>query len=270
MIRIHSLSNDRVRRVLALQRSTRRRQQESLIVAEGHRLIEELAGSSVVPVEIFFTQAYAESGPEADALLARLVDRAPIIEVSDEVMTEMADTVTPQGILAVAETPNLLRRSGEASDAPAFFLIPDQVRDPGNLGTMLRTAWAAGVSHVLLPPGAVDPTNPKVVRAGMGAHFHVPIHKMGWSELWEWVGEARIWLAEANRGQSYDEVDWRGDVALVVGGEASGAGEHARRTAEYVHIPMASGVESLNAAIAAAILLFEAARQRRPSPAGLA
>jgi TrmH family RNA methyltransferase len=227
------------------------------MVAEGGRLVAELAQASLAPEEVFFTREFSESDPEAEALLRRLGVEATLIEVPNEVMVEMADTVTPQGILVVLPIPNLV-----PSTERVFALIPDQVRDPGNLGTMLRTAWAAGVTQVLLPPGAVDPTNPKVVRAGMGAHFHLPIRKVEWAEIWDTVDGAQIWLAEANRGPSYVEVDWRGPVALVIGGEAAGAGHRARAAADYVHIPMARGVESLNAAVAAAVMLFEAARQR--------
>jgi len=143
-----------------------------------------------------------------------------------------------------------------------LILIPDAVRDPGNLGTMLRTAWAAGASEVLLPPGTVDYTNPKVVRSAMGAHFRLPVRRATWTEIWQAVGDARVWLAEASRGVSYDEVDWHGDVAIVVGGEAAGAGTESRSRASCVRIPMTTGVESLNAAVAAAVLLFAAVRGR--------
>ncbi|MGC9469868.1 MAG: TrmH family RNA methyltransferase, partial [Anaerolineae bacterium] len=248
----------RVRRVLALQRSTRHRVRENLMVAEGARLVAELNGSGIEPVEVFVTEAFYEADAASHDLVQSLDARTTVIQVSDELMAEMSDTVTPQGILAVLPIPDLTPSAVER-----FVLVPDQVRDPGNLGTMLRTAWAAGVTEVLLPPGTVDPTNPKVVRAGMGAHFYLPIHGGDWDQIWEAVGPAQVWLAEARKGQRYDAADWTGDVALVIGGEAAGAGRVARRVADFVHIPMAAGVESLNAAAAAAILLFEAARQRR-------
>ncbi len=258
MIRIESLSNDRVRRVLALQRSTRRRFRKGLMVVEGQRLVEELLASRVPAEEAFVTQSLLEGGAEARDLVEGLQARTTVIETSDEVMERMSDTVTPQGILVVCPIPDLTPRAGNR-----FALIPDQVRDPGNLGTMLRTSWAAGVTEVLLPPGNVDHTNPKVVRGGMGAHFHLAIHSADWDTIWVRIGDAQVWLAEAGRGTPYDAADWTGDVALVIGGEASGAGERARSAAEYVHIPMARDVDSLNAAIATGVILFEAARQRR-------
>ncbi|MGC9520569.1 MAG: TrmH family RNA methyltransferase [Anaerolineae bacterium] len=266
MIRIESLGNDRVRRVLALQRSTRRRFRENLMVVEGQRLVDELSVSPVVAEEVFVTAEFLESGDDAHDLVEALEAQSTVIETSDEVMKAMSDTVTPQGILAVCPIPDLAANAGAAG---RFVLIPDQVRDPGNLGTMLRTAWAAGATEVLLPSGNVDHTNPKVVRAGMGAHFRLPIHSADWEGIWTAIAQARVWIAEANRGTPYDAADWSGDVALVIGGEASGAGEWARSAADqarrvgYVHIPMARGVDSLNAAIATGILLFEAARHRR-------
>ncbi len=227
------------------------------MVAEGLRLVEELLGSGLPITELFVTE-----GLQGDEVLwsgpaALLADDVQVIVVTDEVMAAMADTVTPQGVLAVLPIPEL-----PAAGGPRFVLIPDQVRDPGNLGTMLRTAWAAGVTQVLLPPGTVDPTNPKVVRAGMGAHFHLSIRTVGWDVIASAVEGADVRLAEAGRGLAYDAVDWRGDVALIIGGEAAGAGGEAREAAACVQIPMRRGVESLNAAVAAGILLFEAARQR--------
>jgi len=258
MIRISSSANNRVRRVIALQRDARRRLRVGLMVAEGLRLVGELAKSTISPVEVFVTPDFCSADPAASDLVGTLSARATLFEVTDDLMREMADTVTPQGILAVVPIPDL-----PAPGHDRFILIPDQVRDPGNLGTMLRTAWAAGVTEVLLPPGTVDHTNPKVVRAGMGAHFWLPSRRASWDEIWQRVGGSQVWLAEARQGQPYDRVDWRGDVAIVIGGEARGAGQEARSRATCVHIPMATGVESLNAATAAALLLFQVTRSRR-------
>ena len=227
------------------------------MVAEGLRLVEELLASGLPISELFVTEGFPvdEMLPAGTATL--LPEGGEVIGVTGELMAAMADTVTPQGVLAVLPIPEL-----PAAGGPRFVLIPDQVRDPGNLGTMLRTAWAAGVTQVLLPPGTVDPTNPKVVRAGMGAHFHLSIRTVGWDAIGSAVACDDVWLAEAGRGQAYHAVDWRGDVALIIGGEAAGAGGEARDAAACVQIPMRRGVESLNAAVAAGILLFEAARQR--------
>jgi TrmH family RNA methyltransferase len=150
-----------------------------------------------------------------------------------------------------------------------FVFIPDAVRDPGNLGTMLRTAAAAGVGAVFLPPGVVDPFAPKVVRAAMGAHFRVPVYPLSWEEIHNHLNAyaLRVYLAAAGAGQVYTQADFRSPLALIIGGEAEGAGQQARQlAAEYVHIPMSGDVESLNAAIAGAILMFEVVRQRSSPP----
>ena len=257
---ITSLNNARVRQVQALRRGARHRARAGLFVIEGLRLVDEALAAMATLPEAYFTAEFAASAAGA-ALLARL-EQADVARrlVSPAVMAAMSDTQTPQGILALAEIPRLPPPEGVP-----LLLIPDEVRDPGNLGTILRTAWAGGVTQVLLPPGTVDPTNPKVVRAGMGAHFHVPWRRASWESIREIVAGMPVWLAESAGGTPYDAVPWTQGTALIVGGEAEGAGSTARELAagHHVVIPMARGVESLNVAIATAILLFEAARHRR-------
>ncbi len=229
------------------------------MVIEGLRLVREAVDASVEIVEGFYTTDFA-SDPRGAALLERM-RHLPItlLHVTDEVLAAMSDTETPQGLLAVLPIPTL-----PDDLSSGLTLLPDRIRDPGNMGTMLRTAWATGVRRVLIPPGCVAPTNPKVVRAGMGAHFHVPVRKVAWEEVAPMIAGDTIWLAEAEGGVPYDRVDWTGPVTLIVGGEAHGAGPQAQALAEgrHVTIPMAPGVESLNAAMATAVLLFEARRQR--------
>lgn len=260
MGKIVSLNNERVRRVRALQRSTRRRSFEGLFAAEGLRLVQEALKAGMPVSEAFFTEAFATSAVGQPVVEASMRKAESWWEVSPEVMLALADTETPQGILLVMPVPDLHYHG----DTP-FTLIPDSVRDPGNLGTMLRTAWAAGVSRVLFPPGTVDYLNPKVVRSGMGAHFHLAMRRALWPEIQAVIGADAVWVAEADRGTAYDNVDWRGPVTLIVGGEAEGAGPEGRALGNdhYVYIPMASAVDSLNAAMATSVLLFEAARQRR-------
>jgi TrmH family RNA methyltransferase len=257
MIEITSSSNDRVRRVQALQRSTRRRLREGLMVVEGTRLVQELHSSNFPILTLFVTQDFL-TDEQTNRLVQEVCDGERCAIVTEALMEAMSDTMTPQGILAVTPIPNL-----RAAPDATLKLILDQVRDPGNVGTMLRTAWAAGVEQIWIPPGTVDPTNPKVLRAGMGAHFHVPCQKADWATIWQRTEGDQILLAEAGEGPAYDDVDWRKSTTLIIGGEAFGAGPETRTRAQCVRIPMATGVESLNAAIAGAIMLFEAARQRK-------
>ncbi len=177
-------------------------------------------------------------------------------------MKTASETETPQGLLVV-----LAHRALPIPISPDFLLILDGIRDPGNLGTILRTAAAAGVEAVLLAPGCADAWSPKVLRAAMGAHFHLPIQDLSWPEIRHILKLSdkamHIYLADSASGIPYTQADFRAPSVLIVGGEAYGAGKDATSLAdEKVHIPMPGGSESLNAAVAASILLFEIVRQR--------
>jgi TrmH family RNA methyltransferase len=255
---ITSLKNDRVRTVRALQGRRRVRQRERHLVLEGVRLVEEAVRASALPAFVFYTPS-AEADERGSRLLTSLREMdVPCTAVSERVMAACSDTETPQGILAVIPTPDLAR-----PERPSLTLILDRVRDPGNLGTALRTALAAGVEQVLLTPGTVDASNPKVVRAAMGAHLRLPIAVLAWEAIAKAVAGGDVWLAEASGETPYTGVDWTRAVALIVGGEATGAGVQARALARgRVSIPMSAQVESLNTATSTAVILFEAVRQR--------
>jgi TrmH family RNA methyltransferase len=255
---ISSPSNERVKRVRLLQTQRRARLREGRFVVEGVRLVEEAVRASA-SLEFAFYLETLEADARGRALLAALKERrSPLLPVSEAVMRACSDTETPQGILAVAEIPHFA-----PPQSLTFALVVDQLRDPGNLGTVLRAAAAAGVELALLAPGTVDAYNPKAVRAGMGAHFRLPLRHQGWAEIAAALAGLDVWLAEAEAGQPYWQVDWGGPVALVVGGEAEGTSPEAAALATgRVTIPMPGGVESLNAAVATGVLLFEIVRQR--------
>jgi TrmH family RNA methyltransferase len=245
-------------RKLLLQSKERREQ--AAFVIEGVRLAEEALYASWETRLVLFTDHLDQRGQAVvDGFTARGV---PTEQVSDAVMGVISDTETPQGILAVlAIKPLPLPHSLH------FLLILDGIRDPGNLGTILRTAAAAGVQAVLLTSGCTDAWSPKVVRAGMGAHFHLPVLSLTWSELTHILSREesnlRVFLADSTGGIPYTQSDFRPPLALIVGGEAAGAGAQSLSLANTkVHIPMPGGNESLNAAVAASILLFEVQRQR--------
>ncbi|MBZ0288453.1 MAG: RNA methyltransferase, partial [Anaerolineae bacterium] len=184
-------------------------------------------------------------------------DVEPLL-VADAIMREMSDTQQPQGILGVFPMP--------APDVPpdaTRIVILDSIRDPGNLGTILRTSAAAGVQAVLLSPTCVDPYNPKALRGGMGAHFRVAVIESDWEQIRAACYNKKIYVADSDGETAYDRVDWSSPWALIIGGEADGAGREALALAQQrVYIPMAAATESLNAAIATGVILFEAARQR--------
>lgn len=255
---ITSTSNDRVKYVGKLQSRKDLRHDDQRLVFEGVRLVEEVTRASQVPTLVFYTEAVADDG-RGKALLATLGGLgAPCTLVSEAVMEDCSDTMTPQGILAVLPFPDL-----PAPQPPLFVVIVDRLRDPGNLGTLLRTALAAGVEKILLAPGTVDFSNPKVVRSAMGAHLWLPIEDVDWDTIADTVSDCAVWLAAADGTRRYTDVDWTRPTALILGSEAHGAGERARSLAAgRIAIPIQPVVESLNAAVAAAVILFEAVRQR--------
>ncbi|NLE43532.1 MAG: RNA methyltransferase [Chloroflexi bacterium] len=255
---ITSLSNSKVKHVRLLQERRRARQQAQQFVLEGVRLIEESVRANAKLSFVFHTED-CKTASRGEQLLAALDGSGiPCYAVSDEVMRACSDTQANQGILAVAPYIEL-----PYPQLPTITMIVDSVRDPGNLGTMMRTAWAAGVELMLLPPGSVDVTNPKVVRSAMGAHFHVPTATRSWDTIRQLTTGSRIWVAAADGETLYTDVDWTSPSTLIMGGEAMGAGHTARLLASgHVRIPMAAGVESLNTAVAAAVILFEVVRQR--------
>jgi TrmH family RNA methyltransferase len=257
---ITSQKNDKVKYVRTLQGRRRARQQEQHLVFEGVRLVEESVRAGVSPTFVFYTEAADGIDSERSSRLLESLREmnVPCYAVSDPVMAACSDTETSQGVLAVLPIPKLPR-----PERPTFSLILDQVRDPGNLGTTLRTALAAGVEQVLLAPGTVDATNPKVVRAAMGAHLRLPVAELEWDAIARAVSGCDVWLAAADGETPYTAVDWTQPVALIIGGEASGAGEQAQAIAYgQVSIPMAAEVESLNMATATAVILFEVVKQR--------
>lgn len=248
-----SLDNSRVKLIRALQSQRKAREKEGRFVVEGTRLVEEAVFSNC-PIDFLF---YSNLDQRAQALLDRL-DKQGVsaIEVSPQIMRACADTESPQPLLAVLPFPAIKATSN------SLLLVCDRLADPGNLGTLLRTAAAASVDAVLLSPGTVDVYNPKVVRSAMGAHFRMAIETLDWDQIRERVTGLHVWLAEANEGRRYDEVDWTQPSAIVVGGEADGPSAEGRALAQNsVFIPMPGGSESVNAAIAGSVILFEAVRQ---------
>lgn len=255
---IQSAQNPKVQDMRALLRQTKRRKQAGAFVVEGVRLAQE-AQQSGWPLRLaLHTEALAEAEP---GLLRQLRARGAQLElVSEAVMAAAAETQTPQGILLqVALQPPAL------PNALDFVLILDGVSDPGNLGTLLRSAAAAGCGAVLLGPGCADAYGPKALRSAMGAHFRLPVLAQAWPDIAAVLAHHQLpaLLMAANEGPSLYSADLRQPLALIVGGEAHGVSRAARQLAQHsLQIPMPGGSESLNAAIAGSIVLFEAVRQR--------
>ncbi len=257
---ISSARNPKVRWVKALQTQPRLRKEEGLFIVEGVRLAEEAFQSGW---QIQFGLFTAPQDERTQRLLAALQrQQVQLEEVTPTVLKTVSDTETPQSILLIVK-----QYCRSLPDELSFVLVVDTMRDPGNLGTLLRSAAAAAVDAVILPPETVDVYSPKVVRAAMGAHFRLPILRMSWNEIVELVERQRlaIYLADAQGDVRYDQANFRQPFVLIIGGEAEGASPTARSLAhQRVSIPMPGKMESLNAAVSGTILLFEAVRQRNP------
>lgn len=252
-----STSNAKVKHIKALQARSRNRREAHAFVVEGVRLVEEALNAGWEAQLIFYTEDLSQRGMEiVDAYRQK---DAEVLLVSAEVMRSVSDTQTPQGILALLPMDQV-----QPPIDLNFVLVLDNVRDPGNLGTLLRTAMAAKVDIVLLPPGNADPFAPKVLRAGMGAHFALYIQTATWELVREMVKPLQVYLSDAAGMHIYSQTDLTGSIALIIGGEADGAGPEARSLADHtLSIPMPGGIESLNASAAGAILMFEIVRQRQ-------
>jgi len=254
---ISSPQNPKVKLARSLAGRSKGRRESHAFLAEGVRLVEEALAADWPFEFVLHTERLSERG--AKLIQDMRQRRIECDEVPTRVLASISDTDTSQGILAVLKESALpLPKTAD------FILILDAIREPGNLGTLLRAAAAAGVQAVLLAPETVDVFSPKVVRAGMGAHFHLPIRSMDWTEIHELTKPLglRMYLADM-QGSSCWETDLRRPLGLIIGGEAEGATESARRTAQQtVSIPMPGRAESLNAAVAGSILMFEVLRQR--------
>ena len=247
--------------LLSLARDLQRRrarERHGLFVAEGVRAVDELLRSSVKVRGALIGPRLAESPRGGELVSALAARQVPVQEVDDREFDSAAGTESPQGILAIGVVPDRSLADLPVADS-LRLLILDAVQDPGNVGTILRTAAALGVTATFALPGTVDLWNAKVVRSGMGAHFHYPCLSGTWDELDAFRRDRSItvWGADAS-GTSVDELEPPERLALVVGNEGSGLSSHSRTRADrLVALPIAAAVESLNVAVAAGILLFE-------------
>lgn len=254
-------------RRLAEDRGARR--EEGLWVAEGLRLAEEVWAEALGVRLWILEEGWGRGADRAGALRARIEGRGDeVLDVRRGLLRVAADTETPQGVLAVFEAPrwtadDLLCRSGP-------LVVLDRLQDPGNLGTVARTAEGAGAAGLLLTPGTVDPGSPKALRAAAGSLLRLPV--LAAEDPAALLREAGVpMLAAAGAGGiPYDRADLGGRFALLLGQEGAGLSQELLREARGVlTVPMEGRLESLNVAATAAAILFEAARQRRGRTAAI-
>jgi TrmH family RNA methyltransferase len=277
MALITSPANPRINKLRDLH-TTRGRKKSGLFLMEGIHLLEALLDAEIIPQEVYYQPEVLQHTAKGRALFARLmydsgIAHEHLVEVSERVMAVLADVQTTPGVVSVLPL-ELFKPDSISARRPILqrpvLLVLDDIADPGNMGTLLRTALAADVDAVLLTSNCVDCYSPKVVRAAAGAHVSLPMETdLSWSAVAERVTRhcgnlPRVLLAEAGGTHLYYEQDLTSPFALIIGNEAHGPSQEARSLATLtITIPLANGVESLNAAMAAGIVLFEAVRQSR-------
>ena len=291
---ITSTSNQKVKELIRLKEKSRIREEEKLFLAEGPRMAEE------IPMEwidcLYVSESYEKKCGEQTAAYKKAGVRTETL--SDEVFARVSDTKTPQGVLAAVHMPeysfadilgvkkaaahthvqrafmqdpfegHFAARDGAAGRARLpLVLVLDNLQDPGNMGTVFRSAEAAGASGILMSKDCVDVYNPKVIRSTMGAIFRLPFYRVedlpgAVMELKD--GGLRVYAAHLEGRRTYDGEDYRRGCAFLIGNEGNGLRQEVAECADCrIRIPMEGCTESLNAAVAASILLFEAVRQRR-------
>lgn len=272
---ISSTANSRVKRIVQLCQKGRERTREKVFLAEGVKMFEEAPAEKIKEVyvseRLFADKEGFQLLPKYEALGKKLeaCGRLGIaVEmVTEEVLRKMSDTVSPQGILCVVE--QFFYDGGELVKAamerkkkghPPLFLLLEDIQDPGNLGTMLRTAEGAGADGVFMTKGTVDIYNPKTIRSTMGSLYRVPfVRTQDISEVITLLQEngIAVYAAHLKGEKYYYEYDYGGGCAFLIGNESNGLRrETADRADGYLKIPMEGKVESLNAAVAAALLLY--------------
>ena len=252
-----SRENPAFKAVAKLVASASERRKTGLSVLDGAHLLAAYLDSGGKPEEVWVSAAGAEDR-EIAALLPRAAP-AHVTQLSDALFAALSTVETPTGVIATVRTP----RGRAVPDDTRFALLLEAIQDPGNVGALLRSAAAAGVEHVLLSPHCAFAWSPKVLRAAMGAHFGVNIAE-GADLAAFLAGYRGTSIALTGGGElSLYRLDLRKPVALLVGNEGAGLSPALAQAASVrAHIPMAGPVESLNAAAAGAVALFEALRQR--------
>lgn len=256
---ITSNSNAQVKRLLQLQKKSKARNEEKVFLVEGLRMFSEVPAERVQKVYIS-ESLYNKKKQELN------LERFSVEILSDSVFQYVSDTKTPQGILCIVEQKKYDIEELLNIENPHFMVL-DNLQDPGNLGTIVRTAEGAGVDAIFLSKGSVDIYNPKTIRSTMGSIYRMPVvYVENLLELLNAFKQRGIksYAAHLDGKNSYDKENYQSGTAILIGNEGNGLRDEIADSADvWVQIPMQGKVESLNAAIAASILMFEVYRQRR-------
>ena len=255
---ITSTGNARIRELVKLKKNAKERRSRDAFIVEGIKMFREIPRELLL--KVYASQSFVR-GPSGGALEGIAYE-----EVSDPVFEYLSDTKTPQGILAVVRCLHYTKEQLVSGKGPALWMVLENIQDPGNLGTILRTSEGAGVTAIVLTRGCSELYSPKVTRSTMGSIFRMPfLYVDNTEEAAALAKEAGITLyaAHLEGTAAYYEEDYTKAAAFLIGNESRGLSETAAKLADVkIRIPMAGKVESLNAAVASSVLMYEAARQR--------
>lgn len=251
---ITTSQNKQVKRILKLKKSARERRKEQLFLVEGIRMFEEIPADRLY--KVYATEEFQKAHQE---MFSKMEPEL----VSPQVMKEISDTMTPQGVLALVKMKEF--QMEQLAEENALLLVLENLQDPGNLGTILRTGEGAGVTGIIMSRDTVDIYNPKVIRSTMGSIFRVPfVYADNMEQVMEFLKKNQITAYAAHLdGTNYTKEDYNKGTAFFIGNEGNGLSRELTRAADHmIRIPMNGKVESLNAAMAAGLLMYEARRQR--------
>lgn len=257
---ITSSANRQMKQILQLNKKSKTRYEQRVFVAEGMKMCLEAPRESIEAM--YVSESFLE-----DEEKCRKIQGYAYEVVSDRVFQAVSDTQTPQGILCIIKMPEYHPKDLLGEDRNAHLLILDTIQDPGNLGTMIRTGEAAGITGIIMNQTTVDLFHPKTIRATMGALYRVPFYIM--PDLPGFLRELKqrgvtLYGAHLEGTMCYDEPDYGGHTGFLIGNEGNGLSPEIAELADIrIRIPMEGRTESLNAAVAAALLMYEANRQRR-------
>jgi RNA methyltransferase, TrmH family len=262
-----SRENPLLRRI-RLVAARARKAPANLVLAEGVRSVEEAACAGRDIEAALYTEEFGASKRGAPLLRALSEQRVHLYRIQERLLRSVSDVQSPQGILALVRVPLISYSDWPPPRAPLILCVCG-LQDPGNLGTLIRSAAAAGASLVCATPGTVSPRTPKVIRASAGSFFHLPVIEC--LNLTAFLADCHdhsiaTYRTDAHGESLYTEVDYTSGIALLLGNEGRGVADAIPPETGSIRIPMAPGVESLNVGVAGALLLYEAFRQRAAQP----
>jgi len=260
---ISSEKNEKIKYLKKIYRKKGRKRRGKFIL-EGYRILMQYLDTGLEPETVFITPAFASS-PEGEKL-SGLLKSGELIYLSESLLKRIADTISPQGVIAVVDKPDY--RVEEIFRGAELLLLLDRIQDPGNMGTIIRTAVAAGVDGIIILKGSVDIYNLKVLRSTMGAIFNIPIiSDLALADFMdcyqELAGNFQLVSTILQAGQYYNEPDYNEPLILVVGNEAGGIREEIIGSSDLtVKLPLIGEIDSLNVAVAAGVVLYKIIEKR--------